>query len=142
MKITVFDVASGQILRLVECPEDSVEKQICQGEGFIEGHYDDATHRLVDGRIEMLPPRPSEHCLFDYESGAWADQRTAEEQWSLIRFRRNALLLDSDWTDTLSAKGRLGDAAYGLWQIYRQALRDITIQPDPFNVVWPEPPTT
>ena len=26
------------------------------------------------------------------------------------------------------------------WQAYRQALRDITEQPDPFNIVWPETP--
>lgn len=140
MKITVFDVASGRILRLVECPKDSVAKQIRPGEGFLEGHHDDATHRFVDGRIEKLPPRPSEHCLFDYATGVWVDQRTAEEQWSLIRSERNRLLRDSDWTDALSARARLGDAAYGLWQAYRQALRDITTQTDPFNIVWPAPP--
>ena len=35
------------------------------------------------------------------------------------------LLAASDWTDTLSAKTRLGDAKYDEWQVYRQALRDM-----------------
>jgi hypothetical protein len=26
------------------------------------------------------------------------------------------------------------------WAIYRQALRDITNQADPFNITWPTPP--
>jgi hypothetical protein len=27
-----------------------------------------------------------------------------------------------------------------VWAAYRQALRDVTLQPDPFNIVWPTPP--
>lgn len=55
--------------------------------------------------------------------------------------RRKELLQESDWTDTLSAKTRLGDALYQAWQDYRQALRDITLQPDyPLEVIWPIAP--
>lgn len=54
--------------------------------------------------------------------------------------QRNKLLLDSDWTDTASAPFRLGNSLYQQWQTYRQALRDITTQADPFNIVWPVPP--
>jgi len=62
------------------------------------------------------------------------------KEWVKVRAKRNQLLADSDWTDTLSAKGRLGQTLYDAWQAYRQGLRDITQQPDPFNLVWPNPP--
>ena len=56
-------------------------------------------------------------------------------QWIVIRAERNALLVASDWTQVADAPV---DAA--AWAVYRQALRDITTQPDPFNVVWPPTP--
>ena len=78
----------------------------------------------------------------------WQDEQWVEDAATrlaadsdTVRTKRNQLLTDSDWTDTLSAKTRLGDAKYAEWQVYRQALRDITIQPGfPTNVVWPTPP--
>lgn len=56
-------------------------------------------------------------------------------QWSVIRAERNALLVASDWTQVADAPV---DAA--AWALYRQALRDITEQTDPLNIVWPTPP--
>jgi hypothetical protein len=55
--------------------------------------------------------------------------------------KRQALLEASDWTDTVSAPARLGQALYQSWQTYRQELRDVTNQPGyPNNIVWPTPP--
>lgn len=61
--------------------------------------------------------------------------------WNSVRKMRDRLLTASDWTDTLSAKTRLGDVAYQAWQAYRQALRDVTMQADPHSIVWPQQPT-
>jgi hypothetical protein len=59
-----------------------------------------------------------------------------------VRAKRESLLLESDWTDTLSAKQRLGDDLYNQWQVYRQELRDVPEQSGfPLNIVWPTPPT-
>lgn len=59
------------------------------------------------------------------------------------RDKRNLLLAESDWTDTLSAKARLGDSTYNAWQTYRQSLRDITTQTGfPHNIIWPTPPNS
>lgn len=63
-----------------------------------------------------------------------------EAKWDEIRKRRNHLLAQSDWTDTASAPARLGQAVYDAWQQYRQALRDITEQANPDEVVWPMVP--
>lgn len=84
-----------------------------------------------------LPPKP--HYYFD----------PLEEQWKpdisqlsvSARTSRDRALQLSDWTDTLSAKSRLGDSLYIQWQEYRQALRDITAQEGfPENIIWPEAP--
>lgn len=79
------------------------------------------------------PPSPNPSYVFNWESKNWEDQRTPETQWQLVRRQRDALLAQSDWT-------QLPDvplATKETWAIYRQALRDVTLQPDPFNVVWP-----
>jgi hypothetical protein len=62
----------------------------------------------------------------------------AETVWPVIRARRDALLAPTDWT-------QLPDvplATKAAWAEYRQALRDVTTQPDPTNIVWPTPPST
>ena len=75
---------------------------------------------------------------------SWIDLRSDEErvaaQWRVVREERNRLLEASDWTDTLSARTRLGSERYEAWQVYRQLLRDVTLQSDPYAIVWPEPP--
>jgi hypothetical protein len=79
--------------------------------------------------------------------GVWTQtwtitDRTAEEiaqieadQWSNVRSERNRLLSDCDWTQLPDAPV---DAA--AWASYRQSLRDITEQADPFNITWPNQP--
>jgi len=68
--------------------------------------------------------------------------RSLDDQWNHIRGERNGRLRASDWTDVASAPDRLGQQVYTQWQVYRQALRDITSQSDPFNISWPTPPGT
>lgn len=58
------------------------------------------------------------------------------KEWNEIRRRRNSLLVASDWTQLPDVPLATKEA----WAVYRQQLRDITDQPDPFNVVWPIPP--
>lgn len=107
---------------------------------FVDGAAYDEKFYLQNGEVKPIPTQPSELHYFDYSTGQWvADQVSA---WREIRRKRNQLLADSDWTDTLSAKDRLGEELYNAWQAYRQALRDVTSQPDPFNLTWPQPPST
>lgn len=54
-----------------------------------------------------------------------------------VRAQRNQLLAASDWTQLLDAK-----VDKDAWATYRQALRDITAQPDfPLQIEWPKVPT-
>lgn len=79
---------------------------------------------------------------FTSEEEAEWDAREAEFEatasiraWAVIRAERNMLLADCDWTQLPDASA---DAA--AWAVYRQALRDITDQSDPFNIQWPIKP--
>jgi hypothetical protein len=67
-------------------------------------------------------------------------QNETENMWRAIRDRRNELLLECDWTQL--ADSPLPNQKQTEWQIYRQSLRDITNQLDPFSINWPTPPET
>ena len=55
--------------------------------------------------------------------------------------KRNQLLLESDWTDTIPGQARLSDSAKIAFATYRQALRDITsLQSWPTDPAWPAKP--
>jgi hypothetical protein len=58
--------------------------------------------------------------------------------WSFIRERRTIKLKECDWTQLSDSP--LTPEKKEEWQIYRQALRDITFQPNPFNIIWPDEP--
>jgi hypothetical protein len=60
------------------------------------------------------------------------------EQWKVIRAARNGKLSSCDWTVLPDVP--LDPSVRSEWEAYRQDLRDITDQTDPFNIVWPTPP--
>ena len=62
-----------------------------------------------------------------------------EIKWSEVRSGRDSLLSESDWTqfnDSPISGSTLTD-----WQTYRQSLRDITNQSDPYDITWPNRPS-
>lgn len=59
---------------------------------------------------------------------------TPEEEWTTVRSERDRRLARSDWTQLPDVPLATKEA----WASYRQALRDITLQPDPFHIVWPQ----
>ena len=76
---------------------------------------------------------------FNMETLAWEMEAPSEEQlWARVRYARDSLLADTDWM-TVRAQ-ETGEAMPQAWLDYRQALRDITLQEDPANIVWPEAP--
>lgn len=97
---------------------------------------------IINTNQSIFPP--NQYSVWNSELNKWIDPRPQTaiiaEKWAEVRNQRNDLLVESDWTDTLSAKNRLGDDLYNDWQQYRQALRDVTNQLDPFTVTWPVPP--
>ena len=66
-----------------------------------------------------------------------ADEQTElnNSKWALIRSERNRKLTETDWRATSDLT--LSDD----WKTYRQALRDVPTQSDPFNISWPTEPS-
>lgn len=71
--------------------------------------------------------------VIDWEQEA-IDAATTS-QWSSVRQDRNKRLSDCDWTQVADAP-----VDKDAWALYRQALRDITLQTDPFKITWPGEP--
>lgn len=59
-----------------------------------------------------------------------------ENQWEEIRVQRNQLLSECDWTQLADVSTEIKSN----WTVYRQSLRDITSQSNPFNINWPVKP--
>jgi len=70
------------------------------------------------------------------ESTTTEEQTTLiNQQWANVRLERDRKLQKTDWR--ASSDLTLSDA----WKTYRQALRDITTQADPYNITWPTEPS-
>ena len=63
-------------------------------------------------------------------------QKTAD-QWTQVRSQQRDLLYKSDWTCSVTDYEVPNKSE---WVQYRAALRDVTKQSDPFNIVWPSAP--
>jgi hypothetical protein len=61
------------------------------------------------------------------------------DKWQEIREQRNGMLNSSDWTQILDSP--LTDEQKNAWRQYRQELRDITNQANPFEVIYPVQPS-
>ncbi|CAB4136357.1 Phage tail assembly chaperone protein [uncultured Caudovirales phage] len=138
MKNFTIYKANGEITRSGQCLEIDIAQQ----------QYDKNTEQLIelfsvygqhyiDNNIAVkIPPSPNEYSVFNYDTKQWVDPRTNETQWVVVRNEREKLLFASDWTQ-LPDVGIITKTA---WATYRQELRDITTQSDPFNIVWPSKP--
>jgi len=60
------------------------------------------------------------------------------EKWLEVRDIRDSLLSQSDWTQFQDSP--ISGSTLTEWQTYRQSLRDITSQSNPFDLVWPSKP--
>ena len=94
--------------------------------------YDDSAYN-IEPSIELV-------------DGVWTQtwvliEYTAEDierQWANIRSERNQYLAACDWTQLADAP--LTNVETANWGVYRQDLRDITNQANPFNIEWPTAP--
>ena len=91
-------------------------------------YHDLATNEPVD-----MPPRPSNSHFFNFKTKSW--ELNNDHAWTTIRQKRDALISATDWQVTRAAEA--SQAISPELKSYRQALRDITKQSDPLNIVWP-----
>jgi hypothetical protein len=114
-------------------------------EGYGYGCYEfasapecDPTHKAVE-----IAPQKGEDGIYrqSYEIIALTESEVIarnEAHWAYIRNERNFRLMRCDWTQLPDAP--LTNVQTADWATYRQALRDITNQANPFNIEWPVSP--
>jgi hypothetical protein len=90
--------------------------------------FDRETQRCT----QLLPQRQGDQWFM-----AWEVTQIPEPEMSAkVRDKRNKLLAESDWTQLSDSP-----ADRAAWAAYRQALRDISMQPGfPWTVDWPVAP--
>ena len=75
------------------------------------------------------------------EMHGWTEEQFLEaykpDMWGEIREKRDDLLLETDWTQNPDVP----ETTKAKWQAYRQALRDVPSQSDPYNITWPTRPS-
>ena len=93
--------------------------------------YDPLSHRLTDGAFEQV-------------DGKWVlswavEQLPLDQAEANVRLERDRLLQETDWVVIMHTEK--GTNIPMDWEVYRQALRDITAQEGfPYSVEWPIKP--
>lgn len=107
--------------------------------GMWEGNditvIDEWIHPITGEKLVKLP------YLYFKEMHGWTEEQFLEaykpDMWAEIREKRDALLTETDWTQNPDVPTTTKDK----WVAYRQSLRDITTQSDPYSVTWPTEPS-
>lgn len=134
IEFTLYRRDTGEILcgGTSSSPEllETEELAVLLGQVFTEGWVE-------NGEWHPIPEdKPSLFHKFDFAAKVWVDPRTEAEVWTAVREKRNYRIAASDWTQLPDVPLVTKEA----WAAYRQQLRDITLQPDPFNIIWPTAP--
>lgn len=143
---TVYDLVTGQIHWSGVCADDDYEHQhVPDGAGILPvsvtpgaQYVDVASGQLVD-----IPAQPEGWHVWDATGHVW--QRLPQPEidaalWAAVRAQRDERLRAD--VDSINAMRWLSMSAsqQAAWQAYRQALLDVTLQPDPSAIIWPAKP--
>ena len=90
---TVFKISTGEVMRVLSCPEAEVLLQIEKGvHSYIHGDFQNDKFYIKDGLPALLPSKPSFAHTFNWQTKQWEDLRTLadfkEIQWDLIKQAR------------------------------------------------------
>lgn len=140
----VVYLPDGSIVRSGSCPLAMVASQAHrEGEAVLLGSAQHDLHYIIDGDIYPFTEGERKAKRSMKPGFIWkmperiaVDSRTPQDHIAATRARRDALLLACDWTQLPDVPLATKQA----WAAYRQALRDITNQPDPLAIEWLAPP--
>jgi len=142
--ISYYDISTGEITGNEIAFEERYNNlknsgaPVVLGKGHISTSYVKNGELLRYTEAEKIK-KLSNELLIDFWDNSlmdWDLIKATPYKWQEIRDRRNYELQKSDWT-------QLPDVPIptkAAWATYRQELRDITAQTDPFNITWPVPP--
>ena len=122
MKIAIYKVSTGEIVRHIECPPDHVSIQCNDGEEFYLNCTKDANYIVNNESVYIAPEPPS-----------------IDELIKNIRINRNILLSESDWSVLYDIP--MPEEKRLQWLEYRQQLRDFPDNCDINNPIFPVKPT-
>ena len=117
----------GEIPKLENCIE-------------VEEFKDLSCFYFENGSLKTRDKQPD--YFHDWNGSEWVvnNDRLSLNKSENVKAKRLNLLIQSDWTDTVTAQTRLTN--WQEWQTYRQELRDIPMQKGyPTDIVWPTQPT-
>jgi hypothetical protein len=95
----------------------------------------DYTKNIIEGTPILIDGNYYQNWLQTDATQSEIDQRL-EDKWFEVREIRNQLLVECDWTQL----GDVSQTIKDVWTTYRQQLRDVTNQQNPFNIEWPVKP--
>lgn len=128
---------SEKIIMTLQGTQETLDLNVHDGQSFVEGRYSDEFYYVKNNELKEYPDKPNYPVLFNSQTEQW-DQDNAS-WWGLIRYERNNLLAQSDWTQ--ASDSSLSDSKKTEWASYRQILRDIPANTtDPSNVSYPDKP--
>lgn len=137
MHVTVID-ADGRPLHEYMGPAEHLAVNVPKGCLWVVGAQ--MGDWWSDGQWNCRPEPVSPHAKWCWALLQWQLDETEAQQhaWQEVRSERNQRLQATDWRVVRAAEQGL--ELHPQWQSYRQALRDVTSQPDPQNIHWPEIP--
>jgi hypothetical protein len=95
----------------------------------------DYTKNIIEGTPILIDGNYYQNWIQTDATQSEIDQRL-DDKWFEVREIRNQLLVECDWTQL----GDVSQTIKDVWTTYRQQLRDVTNQPNPFNIEWPVKP--
>lgn len=124
--------------RVVKLTPEQIEKfGVHQLKLVTPPYYDPATQTREHGPALLIDGVWTQNYIvseFDADESA----AMIEAQWTVIRAARNKILADTDWWVMKAMETNVTISAER--HAYRQALRDITDQVNPLNIIWPTKP--
>lgn len=128
----------GRILQTTSAPNGFAPAEIDGLTAMEYGSLELPEHGayIENGNVIPKPPKPDKYHQFNYTTRQWHDPRTQADMMNQVRGMRLGRLQATDWTQLPDVPTETRDK----YTAYRQALRDITDQPDPKNITWPTAP--
>ena len=126
---------NGRLLTVFNLPQELSAEAEKYAPGAFQVPADTTINEhYFDGSVvRPIPPQPGSFYKFHHSTGKWV--LDVEAAWSAVKAERNRRLLETDWLMLRAAE--TGVPVNSAWLDYRKALRDITEQADPNNIVWP-----
>ena len=95
----------------------------------------DYTKNIIEGTPTLIDGKYYQNWIQTDATQSEIEQ-ILEDKWFEVREIRNQLLMECDWTQLSDISTEIKN----LWSSYRQDLRNITNQTNPFNIIWPVKP--